>query len=237
MMRQKGLPQEVLKLIACVTMLIDHFGHAIVPGLPVPYMVELYYACRIIGRIAFPIYCFLLAEGMRRTRNPKNYILRLGIGVLLAEIPFDFLFEGGFSWEYQSVMVTLTLGAVMLLCMQKTGKKWLKLLMVLPFAALAEFAKCDYGGWGIAMIAVFALLDRFSLQFAGVLLVAAAMPSAGITVFGVFLSCELAALLAMLPIGFYSGRKLTYSRTIQWAFYLFYPLHLLVLWMILLILR
>ena len=232
-MRQKGLPQEVLKLIACVTMLVDHFGHAIVPGLPVPHMVELYYACRIIGRIAFPIYCFLLVEGMRRTRNPQKYILRLGIGVLLAEIPFDLLFEGGFSWEYQSVMVTLTLGALMLYCMRKTEKKWWKLLMVLPFAVLAELAKCDYGGWGIAMIAVFALLDRFPLQFVGVLLVAAAMPSAGITVFGVFFSCELAALLAMLPIGFYSGRKLTYNRALQWGFYLFYPVHLLILWLIL----
>ena len=232
-MRQKGLPQEVLKLIACVTMLVDHFGHAIVPGLPVPHMVELYYACRIIGRIAFPIFCFLLVEGMRRTRNPQKYILRLGIGVLLAEIPFDLLFEGGFSWEYQSVMVTLTLGALMLYCMRKTEKKWWKLLMVLPFAVLAELAKCDYGGWGIAMIAVFALLDRFPLQFVGVLLVAAAMPSAGITVFGVFFSCELAALLAMLPIGFYSGRKLTYNRALQWGFYLFYPVHLLILWLIL----
>ena len=232
-MRQKGLPQEVLKLIACVTMLVDHFGHAIVPGLPVMHMVELYYACRIIGRIAFPIYCFLLVEGMRRTRNPQKYILRLGIGVLLAEIPFDLLFEGGFSWGYQSVMVTLTLGALMLFCMRKTEKKWWRLLMVLPFAVLAELAKCDYGGWGIAMIAVFALLDRFSLQFAGVLLVAAAMPSAGITVFGVFFSCELAALLAMLPIGFYSGRKLTYNRALQWSFYLFYPVHLLILWLIL----
>lgn len=234
---ERILPQEVLKLIACVSMLIDHFGAAIVPGLPLTNMVTIYYICRVIGRIAFPIYCFLLVEGMRHTRNPRNYILRLGIGILLAELPFDFLLEGGFSWGYQSVMVTLTLGAIMLLCMHKTEKKWLKLLLVLAFAILAELTKCDYGGWGIAMIAVFALLDRFSLQFAGVLLVSVCMPSAGITVLGIFVPCELAALLAMVPIGLYSGRKLTYSRTIQWAFYLFYPLHLLILWVIALILR
>ncbi|MBQ5865712.1 MAG: hypothetical protein IIW56_03400 [Oscillospiraceae bacterium] len=105
-MRTRVLPQEGLKLIACLTMLIDHFGHTIVPCLPVPYMANLYYACRIIGRIAFPIYCFLLAEGMYHTRNPGKYIGRLAIGILLAEIPFDLLFEGGISWEYQSVMVT-----------------------------------------------------------------------------------------------------------------------------------
>lgn len=235
--RKHGISQEALKLIACVTMLIDHFGAAIVPTFSVPYVVTLYYICRIIGRLAFPIYCFLLVEGMRRTRNPQKYVLRLAIGILLAELPFDLLFEGGFSWGYQSVMVTLTLGAVMLICMQKTEKQWLKALIVLPFAVLAELCKCDYGGWGIAMIAVFALLDRFALRFAGVLLVSAIMPSAGIPVFGIVLSCELAATAAMLPIGFYSGRKLTYNKAIQWAFYLFYPVHILLLWMILGFLR
>ena len=231
-MKKKILPQEGLKLIACITMLIDHFGHAIVPYLPVPYMVELYYACRIVGRLAFPIYCFLLVEGMRHTRSPKQYILRLGVGILLAELPFDILFEGSFTWAYQSVMVTLTLGAVMLLCMQRVEKKGLKLLLVIPFAILAELAKCDYGGWGIVMIAVFALFDRTGLQTIGILLVNACMESALIPVFGIPVSVQLFAALAMVPIALYSGRKLSRSRTLQWAFYLFYPVHLLLLWIV-----
>ena len=231
-MKKKILPQEGLKLIACITMLIDHFGHAIVPYLPVPYMVELYYACRIVGRLAFPIYCFLLVEGMHHTRSPKQYILRLGVGILLAELPFDILFEGGFTWAYQSVMVTLTLGAVMLLCMQRVEKKGLKLLLVIPFAILAELAKCDYGGWGIVMIAVFALFDRTGLQTIGILLVNACMESALIPVFGIPVSVQLFAALAMVPIALYSGRKLSRSRTLQWAFYLFYPVHLLLLWIV-----
>ncbi len=232
-MKQKILSQEGLKLIACITMLIDHFGHAIVPYLPVPYMVNLYYACRIIGRIAFPIYCFLLVEGMHHTRNPGKYIGRLAIGILLAELPFDILFEGRISWEYQSVMVTLTLGAVMLLCMQKTEKHGLKLLMVLPFVLMAELLKSDYGGWGIVMIAIFALFDRLSLQIIAMILTSAMMNSAAVPVFGVYLSIQIFAVLAMVPIRLYSGKKLTRSKTMQWAFYLFYPLHLLVLWMIL----
>ena len=236
-MSKKRLPQEALKLIACITMLIDHFGHAIVPYLRVPYMAELYYVCRIIGRIAFPIYCFLLAEGMRRTRNPGNYILRLGIGILLAELPFDILIEGGFSWEYQSVMVTLTLGAVMLLCMQKTEKRWQKLLLILPFAILAELAKCDYGGWGIAMIAAFALLEGVSSQVLALIFINAAMSSVPIIVFGIRLSIQLFAVLAMVPIAFYSGEKLTRNRVIQWGFYLFYPVHLLLLRVVLSLIR
>jgi len=229
---KRFLPQEILKLIACITMLIDHFGAAVVILLRIPNVVNIYYACRVIGRIAFPIYCFLLCEGMRHTRNVPRYILRLAIGMVLSELPFDLLFEGGISWAYQSVMVTLTLGAIMLWCMQKTSKKWMRLLLVLPFAVTAELMMTDYGGWGIAMIAVFALLERFPQQLIGVLLVSYLMPSAGITVFGVTVSCELAAVFAMLPIGLYSGKKLTRSRAVQWAFYLFYPVHILVLWLV-----
>jgi hypothetical protein len=198
-MKTKCLPQEILKLIACITMLVDHFGAAVMINLPVPGVVPLYYACRIIGRIAFPIYCFLLVEGMTHTHNPVRYILRLAVGILLAELPFDFLFEGGFTWEYQSVMVTLTLGAVMLWCMGKTEKKWQKLLLILPFAILAELCKCDYGGWGIAMIAVFALFDRLGLRVPGLLLVNLLMNSAAVLVFGIRVPIQLFALLAMVP--------------------------------------
>ena len=232
-MRKKILPQEVLKLMACATMLLDHFGAVIVPNLPISNMAQVYYACRILGRLAFPIYCFLLAEGMRHTRSPLRYLLRLGLGILLAELPFDYALEGHFCWSYQSVMVTLTLGAGMLLCMGKTEKKGLKLLLVLPFAILAELAKCDYGGWGIAMIAVFALFDRLSLQTVGIFLVNACMESAAISLFGIPVSVQLFAVFAMVPIALYSGRKLTRSRAVQWGFYLFYPVHLLVLWLIL----
>ena len=231
-MRKKTVSQEVLKLIACITMFVDHFGHAIVPYFPVPYMAELYYVCRVIGRIAFPIYCFLLVEGMRRTHDPKHYILRLAVGILLAELPYDILFEGGISWTCQSVMVTLTLGAVMLLGMERTEKKWLKLLLAAAAAVLAELAGSDYGAWGIAMILVFAVFERKSVQALGLLAVNLCMASVAIPVFGVTVPIQLFALLAMIPISLYSGRKLTHSKAVQWGFYLFYPAHLLILWMI-----
>lgn len=233
MMKQKILPQEALKLIACVTMLLDHTGAVIVPYLPVPYMETLYYVFRAIGRIAFPIYAFLLAEGMRHTRNPKKYILRLGLGILLAEIPFDFGLFGGWTWEYQSVMVTLTLGAVMLLCMQKVENKLLKQLIILLFAVTAEVTCCDYGFWGILMIGTFAMTDNLLLQILCILLINWLIPSLDISVFGIRMSIQLFAVLAMVPIALYSGRKLTYNRALQWGFYLFYPVHLLLLWLIL----
>lgn len=236
--RKSGLSQEGLKLIACISMLIDHFGVSIVRQLNTPWMIDLYYVCRIIGRFAFPIYCFLLVEGMRHTRNPGKYILRLAIGILLAELPFDLLFEGGFTWDYQSVMVTLTLGAMMLLCMQKTDKKWLKILLAVPFAILARLAKCDYGSGGIVMIAVFALFDRLAIQTVALWLVnRELLPTAAVRIFGLVIRIQLLALLAQIPIGLYNGRKRSYSKALQWGFYLFYPVHLLILWMIVMFIR
>ena len=169
---------------------------------------------------------------MCHTRNPGKYILRLGIGILLAELPFDLIFENGITWQYQSVMVTLTLGAVMLLCMGKVENRWMKPLIVIPFAILAELCNCDYGGWGLAMIGVFALFDRPTPQFLGLLLINGLMNSAGVNLFGIRVSVQLFAVLAMIPIACYSGVKLTRSKALQWGFYLFYPVHLLILWLI-----
>ena len=224
-MKQRGLSQEGLKIIACVTMLIDHIGAV---------LLRQYFSLRMIGRIAFPIYCFLLAEGAHYTKSPKKYALRLGIGMLLSELPFDLAFSRGWSWGYQSVMVTLLLGFLALKCMEQTKNIFLKLLIAVPFAALAEICKTDYGASGVALIVMFGLTRTAPkrLQFLGVLAVLGAVPSAKVWIGGVRFSVELLGILAMVPIFCYSGRKLSSSRALQWAFYLFYPVHLAVIWLI-----
>lgn len=119
-MEKKGLSQEALKSIACITMLLDHIGATMVRG----------YTLRIIGRIAFPIFCFLMAEGAYHTKNPRKYCLRLMIGMLLSELPFDLAFRLKPTWEYQSVMVTLLLGFVVVEIIQNTRYDLVKLLAV-----------------------------------------------------------------------------------------------------------
>ena len=116
-MPKRRLSQEALKTIACVTMLLDHIGATIVldcfyrtTGTEKALLAELYNTLHTIGRLAFPIFCFLLVEGVFYTKSPKRYGLRLLIGALLSEIPYDLAFYGGINTNEQSVMVTLLLG-------------------------------------------------------------------------------------------------------------------------------
>jgi hypothetical protein len=210
----KKLYQEDLKLLACVTMLIDHIGAALFPQLQ---------WLRLIGRLAFPIYCFLLAEGVRRTKNPRLYGLRLALGAVLAEWPFDVLFFGKFTWQHQSVMVTLLLGFFML----QLGKKrpaW-RIGLMAVFMVLAQLLEADYGAYGILVIAAFAWVDDKALQALALAAAFWMMPS---TYFcGV--PMQMFALLALLPIWCYSGKKRSAKGAVQWGFYLFYPAHMALL--------
>lgn len=223
----KKLPQEGLKLIACLSMLLDHIGATLVPG----------WGLRIVGRIAFPIYCFLLSEGAHYTKKPQKYALRLFLCALLSELPFDLALFGGWGWQHQSVMVTLLLGFGCLWTMEKCANGFLRCLVVVPFALAAEWLNTDYGLGGVLFIALFGLTreapHRLALQ---ALLMAAliwfVMPGARIPILGKRVPIEMFGLLALIPIGLYSGRKVTYSRAVQWAFYLFYPVHLGILYLL-----
>lgn len=218
--REKAFSQESLKLMACITMLIDHIGATVIPDMNL----------RIIGRLAFPIFCFLLVEGIRHTRNVKKYAARLAIGALLSEIPFDLLFFGQMTWAYQSVMLTLLLGLVAVCWGKKKNNYWL------PFAVcffVAEFLNTDYGGWGVALICLFAITEekpsRHLLQMIGMALIFWCMGSYVLTFGFVRIPIEFFALLSLIPIWLYSGKKLTRNRVAQWAYYLFYPVHMMVL--------
>ena len=258
---RKGLSQEGLKLIASVTMLIDHVGAALVVLLLIRTPVfspeykaisVLYQTLRIIGRIAFPIYCFLLVEGAYRTRNPGKYGLRLLLGTLLSEIPFDLAFSPtwltcewrfstlllGFNPAFNSVMLTLLLGFFMIESMKRVKGFW-KVTVILPFYLLAELLYTDYAGMGILLIAVFALsrgMEREKLLCVIGCAVVLCSGSKDMQLFGIWISMESFAMLSLIPIFCYDGRKLTRSKAVQWAFYLFYPAHILILaWLRLLI--
>ena len=243
-MLKRKFSQESLKMIACVTMLLDHIGAVIVlecfhqaTGATKGIWLEAYNLLRTIGRLAFPIYCFLLVEGVCRTRNPKKYGLRLLIGMLLSEIPYDLAFYGRVNWQEQSVMVTLLLGFVMLEIMKKCPKHLLKLLEVLPFAFAAEKLGSDYGAMGILVIAVFAFTQNLKYkhlwQFLGIWFIFSPNHLMMLNwLGGIHWTIQELAVFAVVPIALYSGKKATNSKLLQWVFYLFYPAHLLILYLI-----
>ena len=243
-MKRLSVSQETLKLIATVTMLIDHIGAVLVYSLYLSawnagnyalsnQMARIYTSMRIIGRIAFPIYCFLLVEGFHHTRNIRKYITRLAICMVLAEIPFDLALSGYIDWSSSSTMGTLLLGCLMMVGMNCFPGFW-KLLAIPPFYGIAELLGTDYGGKGILLIAMLALtkdLPREKL-LRTIGFVICLWFGATVQVGSVEIPMELFGLIGLIPMLLYDGKKLTHNKWIQWSFYLFYPVHLLVLWII-----
>lgn len=225
-MNRRGLSQEGLKLIACATMLVDHIGASMVPNIWL----------RVVGRIAFPIYCFLLAEGVYRTQNPKKYGLRLAIGLILSEIPFELLFYGRLNGQHTSVMVTLLLGFLYGIAQKDLKYTWQRVLLILPFAFAARILHTDYGSNGVLMIAIFLLIRQTKytsvLQTLLLAVLCWFMNSYRMPLMGLRIPIEIFAVLGMVPIAMYSGQKLTRNVWVQRAFYLFYPVHLTILLLI-----
>lgn len=225
-MQKPGISQEGLKVIAGVAMLLDHIGAVLTGNM----------LLRVIGRLAFPIYCFLLSEGVRHTKNPKKYALRLAVGALLSEIPFDLLFFGGITLSHSSVMVTLLLGFLYVGTSKQTEKTVWKVLLAIPFWLLAELLGADYGGLGVALIALFYYTreeprGRLIRTF-GLAALCWLISGARIYIGMLRIPVQMFGILAMIPIGLYSGKKGRPIRAVQWGFYLFYPVHLTALLLI-----
>ena len=225
MEQKRGLSQECLKGIACGTMLLDHYA------VVVRYALWL----RVVGRLAFPIYCFLISEGMAHTHSEKKYLGRLLLMALLSEAVYDRVLYPSYGiWVHQNVLWTLLLGAAMIVCMKRAGERPWRIVLILPFAMAAEALRGSYGGWGIAMIALFWLSRELPqgkwLQLAGLVIINWSMTSMTVPIFGLEVPVQAFGALAMVPIWLYSGEKRTQSKALSWGFYIFYPLHLLVLY-------
>ena len=217
-----------LKLIAICTMLIDHMGYTLFPG--VMWL-------RCVGRVAFPIFCFLIAEGCVYTHDRKKYALRLLLFALISEIPFN-LMNSGMIWDPydQNVLWTLLLGALVCWLMDWALKKCTPLSFVLTGAAmvaaywLLEAFRTDYGGWGMLLVAAFYGVHR-APSGAVVKMIAQAFGLAffSIGVMGGYLSIELWSLAALVPIWLYNGQRGFSNKVVQYGFYAFYPVHILAL--------
>lgn len=220
----KGFSGTALKRVACVSMLLDHIGASCVAAVYTPELYWFYRCLRWAGRIAFPIYCFLLVEGFAHTRDLKRYAGRLLVFALVSEIPFDWAFFGSpIYWQYQNVYWTLLLGLSAMACLEhfcpEDGSWGLGRLLgiggALLFAGAAELAQTDYGATGVLLIV-------------GLYLTRRSRPVQCLTG-ALIVSYELPAPAAFLPIWFYNGQRGNCGRVQRWIYYWFYPVHLTIL--------
>ena len=226
-----------LKTIACITMLVDHIGASCIeagiltPGLDsgtlsrdTLFAYPLYrldMVLRFTGRLAFPLFCFLLVEGFVHTHDVKKYVRRLFLFALISEIPFDLaFFRTPFDFSAQNVYWTLALGVLAMAGLKRFEKEnglpgWQGLVWAGGCAALALAANTDYNAIGVIIICALCLTrtNRKRQCLAGALL---------------FLF-ELTAPLAFVLVWFYNGQRGACSPLQKKAFYWFYPVHLLVL--------
>ena len=245
---QKGISGSSLKLFALVTMLIDHIGASCMLYYMRFHLVSgqfhnIYSILRSIGRISFPIFIFLLIEGLYHTRNVGRYLLRLLIFCFVSELPFNLAFSYRmFDPDHQNVFFTLFIGLTAVAAIRFLhhhfhvpetilpniqnipAYKYIPLYLIdlaiaISAMALAHFLKTDYEWVGVLAIFIAYLLHSFPTT--QMWLVCLVLLFSG--------SLEIYSLFCIPLISCYNGRR---GNLPGWFAYLFYPLHLLLLWAI-----
>ena len=216
-----GLTGNQLKLIALVTMTIDHIGMQLFPRVRL---------LRIIGRLAFPIFAYMIAEGCRYTRNRRKYLLSMASLAALCQVVYLFAMGS----VYMSVLVTFSLSILLIYAMdygrERDGSAWLVPLAlltavyflseVLPLILRGTGYGIDYGLWGILLpVLVYLGKDRpTKLLMASLTLCMIAMGSSPAQWWG----------LAAIPLlAMYNGTR--GKRKMKYLFYIYYPAHLVVI--------
>ncbi len=203
-----------LKMIALVTMLIDHVGAVFFP--------ELIWL-RYIGRISMPIYAFLLAEGYRKTHSFNRYALRLLLFALLSEVPYDLLFHGVvLEFGNQNILFTLLTALLVMRLLDLSAKKRNVFIFIgaLVLIAAPYFLHFDYGIYGVLVPLCFFLFQKYR----GIDAIAFSALTYGRYLYnGNF--TQVYAIAASIPILLYNGKRGVFS--LKYLFYIIYPAHLL----------
>lgn len=214
----------ILKMIAIVSMFLDHFGYFLNHT-----SVTIY---NYFGRLAFPIFAFQISEGYVHTSNVKKYLFRLFIFALISQIPFQLLMMNTFHFDFSlNVFFTLFLGLLSILVYDKCPNKILGLIAVAGICALGSLIKVDYEYWGILLIFLFYLfknnkvLTAISFLFMCILKYGILIINNGFNIVYVYLA--IATFSAIVPILLYNGKLGPKTKKLL---YVFYPGHMLLLY-------
>ena len=220
-----------------VFMLCDHLWGTVVPG-------NNWLTC--IGRLAFPIFAFLIVEGYSHTSNLKRYALRLLVFALISEIPFNLMIGSRIFFPFhQNVLWTFLIGLGLIHWNEKAKTAPLRRRIlrgagsVILGALAGTVTFVDYSGAGVLMVLVFyffrkrtwwCLLGQLcALYYINVEMLSGLSYQVEILGKTYFLVQQGLALLALIPIWLYRGRQGHHSRAFRWLCYGFYPAHMLLL--------
>lgn len=231
-----GLTSNMLRFIAVLLMISDHVWATYMSfGNWMTY----------IGRLAFPIFAFQIAEGFVHTKNFKKYALRLLSFAIISELPFNLFYSSRwFNPYHQNVLFTLLLGlmAIKVLDSLKKNHKakdialsalWLLLIVV---ASVLGFV--DYGFNGVLMVVLFYVFRNFPFawlaQLVGMVCINIIFFEGQVIPFELFgkyfeIPTQGFAVFSLIPIWLYGGRKGISNKFLQYGFYAFYPVHMIIL--------
>lgn len=219
----RKLDATTLKLIAIVAMVCDHFAVAVLirggrfgwitpenpSALDTPYTI-----LRCIGRLSFPIFAYFIVEGFLHTRDWRKYLAKLLVFSLVSELPFDLALFGGVHWQYQNVFFTLALGVIMLELFVRLPLSW-HVPVLAVFSLLSWLCRFDYMAVGLVLIAIFYWLRNRRV---------AAIAGGALTFIW-----EPWSVVGFILLLFYNGER---GRGMKYFFYFFYPVHLLLLYIL-----
>jgi len=209
--------REFLKWIAVIAMTVDHMGAILYPT---------YWVLRVIGRLSFPLFCFLIVLGVESTRNVKNYFIRLFLFALVSQFPFSLALGIG-MFESLNVFFTLSFGVMFIHFLKKKSP-----LSLLPI--LASFLNFDYGIYGILMIgSMYVLREDIKLGTVSIVLLNFLfLPVWPVQTFSLLTLPIILLYNNDLKMFEESKGKNAYPFWRKYFFYVYYPLHLTLLYLI-----
>lgn len=211
----------MIKIIACLSMFLDHFKYAV---------GESNFITQYLGRLAFPLFMFVMVEGYCHTRDVKKYITRLGIAALISQIPYHiFIHEFvGAEGLRINVIATIMMTMICFVIWDKSFSKAYSAILISVIGMLIQILNFEYGIYGMLLGMIFYLLRDKKILRAVVFGVTVAIYY--FTKFYQFtptyFTYLICTLLVLIPIGLYNGKK---GRSLKYFFYAFYPVHMILL--------
>ena len=214
----------ILKIIAMIFMTIDHAGVVLFDNNDILIF---------FGRIAFPLYGFLLVEGYTHTKNKLKYFILILSLAFISEVIYDKVFYDYFIYlGNQNILFTLSIALICMYIYESNSRsligKIISILIVIYISILSEFLFVDYGFLGISLIFSYYLIRNLKNKKIFYVLVTVIYLLLRILIYG-FNIVSLGVLLSIIPILLYNGNKGYNLKIIKYIFYIYYPLHLIIL--------